>query len=623
MRVTPNFPMMRKTLCRIIFSVSAALAVSASLFGQKTLDHEIFLEKIANSGEAVYREAIREYNAYLDKFPNDLSVFIEKCKFIMYALYDDYEEYNPNQAELDSCLTLLTEKFPDHPDVLLFQVSYLYGEELEEVCTNAEISIEVSPEKWSSANLAELYKAMSDQYYYDSDYAEALTFMEKAISNNQEYEYSLEYARILVELERNTEAIRILKSARDTISEPWHLMQKANMLLELKAFSDALELYERIEQIDSMYIDNSTIAASLSGVGEYETARKYLAADTLYEWNRYSALRSLLAHDFQHGDGAQCLATYNAFRDLGYMVDPFGLYRLKLLFLHPFQPWSFRDFLPFIPLILLIVILIAVPYIWILPVYFIGHRKRWLSSKKSYPSPWGLKAFWIVSAGYLIASLFSFIAEPDGLYPIINSQHFYDDTAITEKSLGYIDLIFTSIMALLGAVAMYKVNPRILLSSKWVIGNSILVGLGAMLAFRIFSTLYVSGLLGLGVSIDDIATGLSNILLASRQDIEALISVCGNGGAFLLIGILAPLYEEIIFRGVILDSCQKYLNFTTANIFQSALFAAIHMSLYSFPLFFLFGMIAGLMRRESDGLLPGIVFHATNNIIVMLILFAI
>ena len=108
--------------------------------------------------------------------------------------------------------------------------------------------------------------------------------------------------------------------------------------------------------------------------------------------------------------------------------------------------------------------------------------------------------------------------------------------------------------------------------------------------------------------------------LAGRQDIEAILAVGGSGIGFLLICLLVPFYEEIVFRGVILDACQRYLNFTAANVIQAVLFAAIHMSLYLFPVFLLFGLIAGFMRKNTGGLLAGIVFHVMNNTLAIGIL---
>ena len=58
---------------------------------------------------------------------------IEKCKFIQLAQYDDNEDYNPNQEAFDSCSTNLVQMFPEHPEVIIFQTTYLWGDKLKSV----------------------------------------------------------------------------------------------------------------------------------------------------------------------------------------------------------------------------------------------------------------------------------------------------------------------------------------------------------------------------------------------------------------------------------------------------------------------------------------------------------
>ena len=586
-------------------------------FGQKTLEHELFLEKIKHSSDATYKECIKEYDAYLEKFPNDVSVLIEKCKFIQYAQYDDYEYYNPNQAEFDSCAADIVNRFPTHPEVLLFQTTYLWGEELEEVFKNAEKSIKENPQQWKNTDLAAFYKAKSNKYYYEDDYKQALTYIEKAISQDKQYAFSLEHVRILLELDRKDEALTVLTSIPDTAKEIWELVQKADLFLELKAYSEALEIYNRVEEMDSTYINKANLASTLEGIGEYELARECLTNYASISYNKKAALLKLLNHDLNYQDGSKCIASYNAFRDLGYSVDPIGFHRLKLFFLHPTQPWKFRDLLGLISLLAILAILILIPYLWILPVYFAGRHCKFLSNKNVYESSWNLKRFWFVSVGFLLASLFLYIIEPEMLYSLYNSSGF----DATSESQGYAQLVFMFIMALFGLMAMYKINAKVLLSDSWSVAKSISMALGVFFMFKLISGIYV--LLGakiFDISINEIAN-ISKMVFISKQEIAAMVSTFGKGGCLLLIGFLGPIYEEIIFRGVILDSCQRHINFNVANIFQALLFAAIHGSLFLLPVYFLFGVTVGIMRKKSGGLLPCIVFHILNNVLALIVIF--
>jgi tetratricopeptide (TPR) repeat protein len=124
-----------------------------------------------------------------------------------------------------------------------------------------------------------------------------------AISKDVKYKSTIEHARILHELNKKDEALEVLLSIKDTTEQVWQLVQKADMLLELKAYSEALELYNKINKIDSAFTNNQNIAKTLQKVGQTEFARKMLVSDTLTNWNKEVSLRNLLNHDLKYENG--------------------------------------------------------------------------------------------------------------------------------------------------------------------------------------------------------------------------------------------------------------------------------------------------------------------------------
>jgi uncharacterized protein len=506
--------------------------------------------------------------------------------------------------------------FPANSDVFIFQTTYLYGNELVEVFKNAEKSIAKNPDAWTKKNRSELYLAMADYYYYESDYKKAQRYILNAITFNPKYLSSFEYARILVKLNRPEDALHALSNEKDTIKTAWKLSQRADLYLELKAYSKALDIYHQIDKIDSTYLDKNALASTLDGLGQHDLARTYLVADTSQSWNKEGASRNLFLHDLKYQGGKECSESYNKYRDSGFSTDPLGIYRVKLFFSHPFQPWRFRDLLGLFCLVVAFVVLILIPSVWILPVYFVGHHWNLVSRPKLFESSWGLMAFWFVSFGFLVASLLSAFADPGTLYSQLNSSS-YD---ISQENRGHMIMIFMLVTAIFGIASLYKSKPGILLSTSWPISKSIFLGIGVLLLYKIFVTIYVYiGASGFGISVKEL-TDIPGLFLSTKQDVEALGTTYGKFITIILIGLLVPFYEEIIFRGVILESCTRYINFNTANIVQAALFATAHQSLFLFPVFFLFGFISGRLRKESGGLLSGIVFHAANNLLAVLVL---
>ena len=353
-----------------------------------------------------------------------------------------------------------------------------------------------------------------DHYYYDSDYKKAQTYILKAILYNPKYLSSLEYARILIKLDRPDDALHVLRREKDTIKIAWQLSQKADLFLELKAYSDALDLYHQIDAIDSTYLNKSELASTLEGLGQYDLARTYLVADTLKSWNKERSVKTLLIHDLKYQNGEKCSETYNEFRDLGFSMDPLGLFRLKLFFSHPFQPWRFRDILGIFCLVVVFFVLVLVPSVWILPVYFAGHHWNLIPRPGPFESSWGLRAFWFVSYGYLAASAFAFLTEPDYLYSLLNSSYY----ELSQKSRGHISLIFILVFAVFGIASLYRIRPRLLLSSEWSIAKSILTGIGILFLYKLLTGIYLKiGVSGFGISVEEL-TDIPGLLLSSRQD---------------------------------------------------------------------------------------------------------
>lgn len=608
-----SFPMKIK-----IFVVISLYFLSILNIGAKTLDHELFLREMQNSSNQVYLQCLSKYDEYLSEFPDDIEVLIEKCKFIQFAQYSEDEEYNPNQTEFDNCVAYLTENFPDSPEVLIFQTSFLWGEELQAIFTKAEESIENNPEKWSDENLAALYFKMATSHYWNEETEQAYKYITKAIEKNDEHESSLEHVQILIEMGNKEEALNLLLTKNDTTKVTWELSQKANLLLQLEAYSEALELYEQINEIDSTFNNNLEIANTLEATGAFDSARPYLLADTSQHWDKELAIRNLLIHDIKYQDGAKCVQTYNSYRDLGYFTDSIGIYRLKIFFLHPFQPLKIRDFVSLFGFLLCIALLLVLPSIWILPIYFIGHYFKFLDKNQSLKTQWGLKAFWFVSAGYLLASFFSVFINPELLYSFLNSS--YLSPELTENQMGLAALIFILLFSVFGFAPLYKKNLSILGGNSWSVGKSLLVALGLILVYKAVTTLYVQiGVLHFDLSIGKIASTFP-IFLSSEQEVQALISTYGGLAGFFIVALLVPIYEEIIFRGVIFDACQKYLNANSAIAIQALLFATVHLDLFLFPAFFLFGIMTGVLRKKSGGLLSGIVFHIINNALAVIVL---
>ena len=86
-------------------------------------------------------------------------------------------------------------------------------------------------------------------------------------------------------------------------------------------------------------------------------------------------------------------------------------------------------------------------------------------------------------------------------------------------------------------------------------------------------------------------------------------------GGYAALCILAPIAEEVVFRGAILRKLMewkpqhRWLMITLSAL----LFALAHMNPAQFLHPFLIGLLLGWMYVRTGSILPGIVYHCVNN----------
>jgi hypothetical protein len=92
----------------------------------------------------------------------------------------------------------------------------------------------------------------------------------------------------------------------------------------------------------------------------------------------------------------------------------------------------------------------------------------------------------------------------------------------------------------------------------------------------------------------------------------------GFWGAFMKVVVVAPVVEELIFRGVIMHGLMRNYSKGTAVFFSGLLFALFHLNPWQFPATFVLGLILGwiMIRTRNIGLC--ITGHAINNFLVLM-----
>jgi membrane protease YdiL (CAAX protease family) len=87
--------------------------------------------------------------------------------------------------------------------------------------------------------------------------------------------------------------------------------------------------------------------------------------------------------------------------------------------------------------------------------------------------------------------------------------------------------------------------------------------------------------------------------------------------------ILAPICEELLFRGAIFGWLRSRLPVPVAAVISAAVFAGAHLLLPLFPELFVFGLAAALVYQRTGSTLNSFVMHATQNTTAVLIAYAV
>lgn len=95
-----------------------------------------------------------------------------------------------------------------------------------------------------------------------------------------------------------------------------------------------------------------------------------------------------------------------------------------------------------------------------------------------------------------------------------------------------------------------------------------------------------------------------------EQEFTMLLS---NRWGYITIGLLAPVAEEVVFRGAILKSLLNKYSPWIAIVFSAVIFSVGHLNPAQMPHAFLIGLLLGWMYWRTGSILPGMAYHLANN----------
>lgn len=537
--------------------------------------------------------------AFIDaraRAPDDVALAIAHCD-LFWLVWDlegaAWSEVAPDRH--GNCLASLEERMPDAPEVQLLLAERDGNEDRE----RAALALWETAGDWPAPLRLRLAKVLADAEYLGD-----------------------ESSRFKLEAARLGDPSSLHEVINDLASR-----QGADAAIELAAGAPLAttrwQLDKRLESLSALGQPNAAHDHLIKHADAAVTPSWNVLADVLIEAGETEALaeRLRLSKDpadetrpaafalaVARGDAALALTHF----ELDFEAfDRTGREYFQIIALGPW--WAFAPtLLPFTFVLVLIGAVMALATLLMLaPVHYRGLARR-LAGRAPEPllPGLGLPHAWygVAIALLLLPTLVLGIVQPQ-----VMGELFAGNESAAETLTVMLWSTLASLLALLPTLYWLR-RPQ------WTVAGGEWPGMAGR----------VVGAYLLGYAISLACSWVAGLMASSGVDVPSSTfqgSLLDEGLArygflvtLLVVGVLVPIVEEWIFRGLLLAGLARHLHFAWANLAQASLFMLVHDDSVRFPFFLALGLLAGWLVKRYRSLLPAVLLHVANNIIAVVLL---
>ena len=168
-----------------------------------------------------------------------------------------------------------------------------------------------------------------------------------------------------------------------------------------------------------------------------------------------------------------------------------------------------------------------------------------------------------------------------------------------DKANNYMPLVLICFLLIIAAFLFYNSPIKIFFSLK-----DVFIGIGCSLIY--FINYYLSKLLRRNKQLKKAKNPLVSSMLRSYFRDEYVVFII----------ILMATIEEFAFRSFLLKSSLSYFNVYVSVIVNAILFSITHFSKFKFIQLTLMGVLLATITLLTNNLLPSIIGHVANNLII-------
>ncbi|BDU16194.1 CPBP family glutamic-type intramembrane protease [Lysobacter auxotrophicus] len=551
--------------------------------------------KVEEATQRAYDDALATLDAAIRQAPGDIELAVSRCRFLEFYGNPEGGRWIPAAEDARaSCTRELRERWPNAPQVALFEMETLYG---EEAAKRGEAILKTA-DHWPPSSRRELLSQTSTGHEFSGNPERSgeLALLAVRLGDASRTGAAAQY---LASQKKLDEAAALLAKAAPS-ENPMDVAARVKAAL---AFPDPkaglLQLRRQPKLIE--FVDREAAARAYMRVGDFASAQRVLKDVCI----KCEATRSL---KFEAAMGARDYAGAAKLVDLTDRPNFAGhLSRFTTLAMAAPLTLVSPSMLPGVAICLawLLVLLLA-PGVVLVPAHYRGlaRRLKGKASEPLFPAVGLWRAWYAGAVALIVPMLVVLLVRPEAMADMFSGNAAASAQMFRAFLIAEITALVFIVPPLVGMTRRQFLGDRTALRTWWIV----LLMWAALLAIGWMLTVVQ---MRLGVNLE---TNQTRMVAAM---VEGGAQLGGPMLSLLILALVGPVFEELVFRGLLLGGLSRHISFGWANTLQALGFAAMHDDPPRFLYYFAMGLFGGWLVKRTGSLAPAVALHVLNNAVAV------